>query len=57
MPVESVPESNDYGTRDTIRAGDVPGYVRVSTNDRKLEGKRAWLIEADASRALVNVIS
>ena len=57
MPVETVPESNDFGTGDTARAGDTLGYACVSTNDRNLKGQRVRLIEAGAIRVFVDVIS
>ena len=57
MPVDTVPESNDFGTRDTARAGDTLGYARVSTNDQNLEGQRVRLIEAGAIRVFVDVVS
>ena len=57
MPVETVPESNDFGTGDTARAGDTLDYARVSTNDQNLEGQRVRLIEAGAIRVFVDVIS
>ncbi|MCY4555656.1 MAG: recombinase family protein [Chloroflexi bacterium] len=57
MPVETVPESVDFGTGDTARAGDTLGYARVSTNDQNLEGQRVRLIEAGAIRVFVDVVS
>ena len=57
MPVDTVPETNGFGTRDTARAGDTLGYARVSTNDQNLEGQRVRLIEAGAIRVFVDVIS
>ena len=57
MPVETVPETNDIGTGDTVRAGDTLGYARVSTNDQNLEGQRIRLIEAGAIRVFVDVVS
>ena len=53
MPVETVSESNDFGTGDTARAGD----ARVSTNDQNLEGQRVRLIEAGAVRVFVDIVS
>ena len=51
MPVETVPESNDFGMGNTL------GYARVSTNDQNLEGQRVRLIEAGAIRVFVDVVS
>ena len=57
MHPETVPETTDFGTGDTARAGDTLGYARVSTNDQNLEGQRLRLIEAGAIRVFVDVIS
>ena len=57
MHPETVPETNDFGTGDTARAGDTLGYARVSTNDQNLEGQRVRLIEAGAIRVFVDVVS
>ena len=57
MPVETVPELNDIGMRDTAHARDTLGYARASTNDRNLEGQRVRLIEAGAIRVFVDVVS
>ena len=55
MHPETVPETNDFGTGDTARAGDTLGYARVSTNDQNLEGQQVRLIEAGAIRVFVDV--
>ena len=57
MHHETVPETVDFGTGDTARAGDTLGYARVSTNDQNLEGQRVRLIEAGAIRVFVDVVS
>ena len=57
MHPETVPETVDFGTGDTARAGDTLGYARVSTNDQNLEGQRVRLIEAGAIRVFVDVVS
>ena len=57
MPIETVPESNDFGTGDATRADDTLSYARVSPNDQNLQSQRVRLIEAGAIRVFVDVVS
>ena len=57
MPVDTVPESNDFGTCVAARPGDTLGYARVSTNEQNPEAQRARLIEAGAIRVFTDIIS
>ena len=57
MERETVPQTLEFETVAATRAGDTPGYARVSTPDQCLSGQRSRLRDAGAIRVFTDIAS